>query len=365
MKSEFLQPKFDGARFAEHTLPLDVAKDLAAYETLVVELAKHLYLKDHPERQRVPKGFTADFQLHLERVDEGSARPLLSLVTAGVLAVAAGDNGYFEKARDLITQCVSAPAGQLPANFPRELLAHFNQVGRSLNEDERMELPGRNGQGAVLTPGRRKALVLEAESVYERPMELAGTIIEVNWEKASFQLRPKAGQPILVPLLEGHEWLPRKYGGLPRHQAIVRGVGAYDSRENLVKVVSVDSMELQPNYELANRFDELRGLRAGWHDGNGVALNLPSLNAIAARMVEDYPAKLPLPAIVPTPEGNLLFEWNSQGDPSLDIELPTLRGELHMFHLGQEVERPFDFSQDQAWPSLFEALAPMGSSSNA
>jgi hypothetical protein len=42
MKSEFLHPRFDDARFAEHTLPLEVARDLAAYETLVVALLKRL-----------------------------------------------------------------------------------------------------------------------------------------------------------------------------------------------------------------------------------------------------------------------------------------------------------------------------------
>jgi hypothetical protein len=125
MKSEFLQPKFDGARFREHTLPLEVARDLTAYETLVVELAKQLYIQDHPDRQRVPKGFAADFHLHLERVDDGSAKPLLSVVVAGGLAFGAGAT-YFERARDLITACVAAPDGQLPTAFPRALLGHFN-----------------------------------------------------------------------------------------------------------------------------------------------------------------------------------------------------------------------------------------------
>ena len=44
MKTEFLKPRFTGARFDEHTLPVDVARDLAAYEELVIELAKHLWL---------------------------------------------------------------------------------------------------------------------------------------------------------------------------------------------------------------------------------------------------------------------------------------------------------------------------------
>lgn len=51
MKAQFLQPRFDGARFTGHPLPLEVARDLAACKTLVVELAKHLYIQDHPERR--------------------------------------------------------------------------------------------------------------------------------------------------------------------------------------------------------------------------------------------------------------------------------------------------------------------------
>ncbi|UUE99042.1 hypothetical protein NDY24_04165 [Xanthomonas hortorum pv. pelargonii] len=66
MKIDFSQPKFTGARFDEHTLPVDVARDLAAYERLIVELAKHLYLQEHPGRQRVPKGFEAGFRLDIE-----------------------------------------------------------------------------------------------------------------------------------------------------------------------------------------------------------------------------------------------------------------------------------------------------------
>lgn len=360
MKSDFIQPRFDGARFAEHTLPLDVAKDLAAYETLLVELAKHLYLKDHSERQRVPKGFAADFHLHLERVDDGCARPMLSLVTAGALALGAGANAYFERARDLITQCVASPDGELPTDFPRELLAHFNQVGRSLNADERMELPGANGQPAVLTPERRKKLVLAADTVYERPIELAGTIVEANWEKSSFQLRQKSGQPavVVVPMPESFHTQARTYGGRQRHQITVTGIGAYDSWENLVKVVSVESLEVQPDYQLANRFDDLRALKDGWHDGQGAAPDKTKLDHLAAKLVSHYPERLPLPAIVPTPQGNLLFEWNAPGEPSLDVELSSLRAAFHAFRPGSgDTEHEFRLSEADEWPRMFAFLA--------
>ena len=165
MKTPFVQPRFVGPRFDEHTLPRAVARDLAAYETLVVELAKNLYLKDHPERQRVPKGFVADFQLHLDKIEDGSSRPLLSLITAGALALGSVNNDYLERARDLISECIASVDGNLPSDFPRELLFYFNQVGSSLNDNEQMELARTGGSSAILTPDSRKKLVLKADAV--------------------------------------------------------------------------------------------------------------------------------------------------------------------------------------------------------
>ena len=52
---EFLKSTFKGKRFDEHTLPMEVMRDLLAYESLIVELAKHLYRVQHPNRQRLPK----------------------------------------------------------------------------------------------------------------------------------------------------------------------------------------------------------------------------------------------------------------------------------------------------------------------
>ena len=358
MKLEFLQPKFEGVRFAEHTLPLEVARDLAAYETLVIELAKHLYLQEHGERQRVPKGFAADFQLHLERVDAGSARPLLTLVTAGVLALGGGENTYFQRARDLITECVAAPDSHLPEAFPRQLLAHFNQVGRSLQEGERMELTGPDGKVAVLTPDRRKKLVLAADSVYERPIEINGTIAEANWEKSTFQLRRADDSLAIVPMPESFHAQSRNYGGKNRHQVTVQGVGAFDSWDQLQKVVSVDSLEVQPDFQLAAKFDELRALESGWYDGQGVAPDKAKLDRIAARMIGHYPEKLPLPSIIPTPDGNLLLEWDAMGEPSVDLKLSDLKADFHAFKSGRgDVEREFNLSQEEEWIQFFGFLS--------
>ena len=356
MKSELLQPRFDGTRFSEHTLPLELARDLLAYERLVLDLAKRLFLKDHPERQRVPKGFGADFHLHLERIDDGSARPLLALVAAGSLALGDGSDGYLEKARDLITECIGAASGHLPEDFPSDLLIHFNQIGSSLRSDECMEFPREGGQAAILSPERRKNLVLEAATVYERPIELNGPIVEANWEKSTFQLRLSDGTLVTVPMPEVFHPQARSHGGRLRDHVTVRGTACYDPRDKLQKVVSVDSLEIQRDFHLAARFDELRALEDGWFDGAGIAPDKDALDRIADRLVGHFPEILPYPAIIPTPEGNLLFEWSMEGEPSLDISLSEMTAEFHAFSDGEDVEESFSLAMPDEWKRLFAAL---------
>ena len=54
----FLTPKLEGHRFDDHTLPVSMLEDFSAFEELVFELAKKIYLEKNPSRKRVPKGFT-------------------------------------------------------------------------------------------------------------------------------------------------------------------------------------------------------------------------------------------------------------------------------------------------------------------
>lgn len=357
MKTEFLRPRFDGARFDEHTLPLEVARDLAAYETLVIEVAKHLYKQEHPDRVRVLRGFGDDFHLHLERVDVGSAQPMLSVVTVGGLQLEAGVGDYFSRARDLISECIAATEGQLPAAFPRHLLTYFNRIGRSLRPDESMHLPRAAGEAAVLTPERRKNLVLAADKFYEREIDLSGTIGEADWEKSTFRLRLFDGSQIVVPMPQSFHGIAREYGGRQRHQVTVKGIGAYDSWERLDKVLSADAFEIQPNYQLAARFEALSNLNDGWLDGGAVAPDKEKLLLVADRVVRLFPDHLPPPVVVPTPDGNLLFEWDGKGEPSLDVRLRDMNAEFHAFTSGAaEVEASFLLSEENAWQQFFAFL---------
>jgi hypothetical protein len=357
MLSPFIQPRFVGERFNEHTLPLDVTKDMHAYQTLVVELAKHLYLKEHPHRQRVPKGFETTFELHIAKVDTGSAKPLLMATMGAAMALDLEANTYFERSRDIITECIAAK-GALPAEFPKELLIHFNQIGRSLRSDESMELDTAAGEKATLTPTRRKDLVLALAKVYDRPTHLTGYIDELDFTRGTFRMRQSDGSTVNVPMPEHFEPLARVYAGKPRHHVFVQCIASFDSFDKLQKVVDLEHLDIQPNSELVARFDALQFLEDGWFDGVGKAPNKEGLAEVADHMVKLYPEHLALPAIVPTPEGDLLLEWRQKGMPSVDIDLSAMQVEFHAIAPdGDDIVRNATLTDDADWLAFFKFLS--------
>ncbi len=358
MKSEFLKPRFTGARFDEHTLPVDVARDLAAYEELVIELAKRLWLGDHLGRERVPRGFEKGFSLHLEgMVEDGSAKPLLSCVVAGAPALQGGNKVYFEQARDLIADCVSASAaGQtLPAKFPKDLLDHFNVFGRALREGEALELP-RVGGAAQLTPERRKQLVLDAQRVYSKDVELTGYVGEIDWEKQTFRLRLDTGSAVTVPLPEHFRELARQAGGREHMRVLIKGVGVFDAYDHLQKLAETQHLELQPNQALADQMDELAALEDGWFEGRGKAPDKDQLAWATDRLVASFPESLPFPHVGPTPEGGLFLEWiRKPWRISAEILLPSHQCELQATHTatGKTLDKDCDLDQANAWPEFY------------
>jgi hypothetical protein len=365
MNTAFVQPKFIGSRFERHTLPVDIARDLAAYEALLIALAKHLYLQDHPDRQRVPKGFS-DTHLDIVSIEEGSSKPVLALTTAAISTLPLQlplfpdiENSYFSKSRDLIAECIAAHESALPNKFPKELLSYFNQLGRSLKDGETMELSQANKpQTAVLSPEKRKKLVLAVNKVYEREVELSGSIVEADWEKSTFRLRLMDGSQTTVPMTENFHDKVRQSGGRIRDCAFIKGIAAYDSWERLQKVLVVESLEIIKNSMLTVRFDELSQLEDGWDNGQGIAPKRGLFETVAKMLIDSYPENSLLPSIVPTQTGNLLLEWDAIGDPSVDIDLDTMEASFHAFGQNEtDLDADFSLIDTKSYAEFFAFLS--------
>jgi hypothetical protein len=54
---------FQGGRFLDHGVDVDVLEEVARYKALLVETAKELWRRRNPNRERLPKNFEDSLQL--------------------------------------------------------------------------------------------------------------------------------------------------------------------------------------------------------------------------------------------------------------------------------------------------------------
>ncbi len=361
MQQDFLKPRLIGGRFEEHSLPLDVLKDWSAFEELVIEIAKDIYLKENKERKRAPRGFTDEFSLHLTAVEPGSAIPVLKRYFSGENLPF---SDHFDRALALVQAAIIAVnVGQaVPVEFPREYLGYFNRFGSSLREGERVEwnVAG-SSQAVVYDRSTRKKLVLTGAKSYQAAADLRGWITEVNAEKNSYTIKLIGG--------------PKLLGGYPRELAnhvlvalsefqrekfqsckvLVRGLTDYDLNDQALRVAETQHLEMLDPNDVTARCEELAQLKDGWLDGEGKAPSREGLASLQKAWGATSAESLPLPFIYPTPEGGIQMEWClGDWEISAEVELDHLTAELLAINVTTRASKAdvADLSVPEGWAKM-------------
>jgi hypothetical protein len=315
MHRVFLKPKLLGARFAEHTLPLEVVEDWAAFEVLVKAVAKHLYLKDNPGKKNAPSGFNDEFSLHLAGLEEGSTIPVLENVCT---AANQRFQSFFDRSLIVILAAIAAVGmGQpLPQEFPKSCLPLFNKFGSALAEDESIEFS--RGGGAVPVPYNRtiqRELVLRGASSYQDTVDLRGWVVALNAEKGLFTVKlirggeyeclyPEDSAENLFDCLK--EYQKSKSQGT---KVGVRCTAELDRHKQIVKIISTQRIDILDANDVASRCEELALLKDGWLDGEGKALHKDGLKWFTGMWTAARTESIPLPYIYPSLEGGIRLEW--------------------------------------------------------
>ena len=356
----FIKPRFVGPRFDDHTLPLAAAKDLAAYEELVLELAKHLYRQKHQDRERVPKGFGDGFALHLEKIEAGSAKPaIVALLAGGVLFSSLPPE--IAEARDLINTVIATDVRQpLPATFPKDLYGYFNRLGRSLEVGEKIEwTPDAPNNKTELTPEKRKRLVLAHRETYEAEVSIIGKVEELDAKKKTGVLRSDDGEG--VGFVFDDPFFDDLRDGLGSKTVFVRfkGVGLFDVNEKLTSLTEIEQLDTLPHYTLTNAVDGLGQLKDGWIEGAGKAPTAENLAWLSNELATRFPATLEYPSVAPTEEGNVILEWiGSEARTELEVNFEERRLELYATNMlaGSFVEEQYPLDQLEAAFGKVEGL---------
>jgi len=336
-----------GARFDGHAVPVDVLSELNAYRNLVVAVARGVFFQENRGRQRVPKNFEDGFRLVLRTIESGSAvLPIerLGIPGAGASQLSLGlpqtAPDYFERARDLISEVVRAVAAgkPLPADFPQDALPQFNLFGRTLIDDEVIEMSAPHQSKADYSRQVRKQLVLANAQTYEDAADVTGQVVQFDRQRKVFELLHE-GNRIGGRLEDISEDAVRIIStacaqGDQLHVR-VEGLGAYDSADRLIRFVKIDDVSyaedeaLKLQLDVDKQLEALAQLPEGWFDGEGSALDRNGLVWLAQVLKRAEAEGLRRPYLYPMPDGRLQAEWpHPDAEVSAEIDVIAHTAEL-------------------------------------
>ena len=308
---------------------------------MVLEVARWRFLKENPGRQRSPRWFNR-IDLKLTSIDRGSAVPVISLVLDEPFsdAVPFRYQRFYEQARDDIADVIGAAEYSKPqvghARFPNHCLAYFNRIGRSLRDDEWIELltPARSEPVRLTKESRLRLLQWSSMTKASQEVTLRGVVCEADQARMTFELQPVFGPKVGGPIPD--EYLETVMEALTRYnrgeRVLVEGVGRRDRNNRLSGLESVKRISCLPPLDVPARLEEFRELRDGWLEGDGQAPDHAGLDWLATSFDRYYPDDVALPHTFPTPKGSVELEW-SLGSQSvvLEVDLETRWGDWVRF----------------------------------
>lgn len=336
----FLCARFAGGRFGSHAIPFDVLPDLAAYRSLIIEVAKMLFKRRHNNRERVPKGFEDSFQIGLVRVEGGQSavaigRRLPSLRQAvlpqGNLNFPAYEE--FDEARAYVDDLIRRvrDTDEVPEDFPSELAGRFNPFGQSLQSDEYVELGFDTPNPVRYDTFIRKRIVLSREKTYENAVNGVFTLNGGINDSGTIHVLDETGASLDFRPLSGFEFA-KAYARRAQRVRLV-GTGLYDRSERLRRLLDISIIynDDEPRQPFDERLDEIAQAPEGWYQPGNRA---PSQAAVEAMRKFVRLAVLEVathtPYLYPLPEGGVAAEWTvGPWEASANINLDGAQIEFH------------------------------------
>ncbi len=363
---EFLRPRLVGNRFDGHAIPLELLRDIAALEPMILEAARIEYLRGHEDRQRLPNGFMAGLSLVLSGVQEGSAVASIDLEVNTEQGFQVEAVECLQKARDSILEAIDAAGREEPVGdlLSPKTLAQFNQIGRRIRPGEAIDFsPSLSGPAVRLSREARRHLV-HAASESSRVLEeviVKGGVEAVDHKRNEFRVLQTDGRKVTGPLRGTFEEVVLE--GCSHFEdgakVQIRGIGEFARTGSLARIDSVDHAVILDPMDISLRIDELRALRSGWLDGAGRPLPRDGLDWLGDCFDRWYPRDLGSPFLYPTEESQVRAEWPlGDVDASIEVDLTEKSGAFHAFNFktGRENVKTLDLAGRGGWEALIALL---------
>lgn len=311
-----LEPHFEGDRFRDHSLPFTLLRDLEALQGIILEIAKNDYKNSNPTRQRIPRGFSDQLELHLS-TRGGSFVAEVALITDDSLLE--GCDPRMQRARAACDRFLEALAHVQeqrpgpPPSLPDSAWPYVEKFGRGLHPDESIHMAAPGSGKVQLTREIRRQLLLSrsGSKPLTEEVEVVAKVVDVRPRDQLMPIELKDGRviPCMINDQQVAELGPMRVDDFGVRWVLIRGIGLLDGSQQLVRVEGADSIELLDPLDPIVQLEQLRRLAAGWLDGQGVPPSVHLLDQIGAWLETHLRGEQPVPRLYPTPEGGVEAEW--------------------------------------------------------
>ena len=330
-----LEPRFEGDRFRDHSLPFSLLRDLEALQGIILEIAKSDYKENNPTRQRIPRGFRDQLELHLS-TRSGSFVAEVTLMTDGSLLE--GFDPRLLRARAACDRFLATLShiqeqrqGPTPS-LPDRAWPYVEKFGRGLQPDESICMAsGGNGEVRLTREIRRQLLRSRPGSKpLSEDVKILAKVVDVRPRDRVMPIELRDGRviPCTINAEQVADLGDVRVGDFGARWALIRGIGLFDRSQQLLRVEEADTLELLDNTDPIVQIEQLRQLPAGWLDGKGVPPSGLLLDQISAWLENHLRSEEPSPRLYPTPEGGVEAEWLI-GRLDLSIEFDPNNNTVH------------------------------------
>ncbi len=310
-----LEPHFEGRRFRNQTLPFALLRDLEALQGIILEIAKSDYKQSHPNRQRIPRGFSGQLELHLS-TRGGSFVAEVALITDDALLE--GCDPRMQRARSACDRFLEVLAHVQeqrqgpPPSLPDTAWPYVEKFGRGLHQDEGIRMASTKSVEVRLTREIRRELLLSrpGSKPLTEEIEVVAKVVDVRPRDHLMPIELKDGRVILCVINDQQvaDLRDVRVGDFGERWALISGIGMLDTSQQLLRLEEADSIELLDPLDPIVQIEQLRQLPAGWLDGQGVPPSGQLLDQISA-WLESHLRGEQFPRLYPTPEGGVEAEW--------------------------------------------------------
>jgi hypothetical protein len=362
-RASFGEFSLHGGRFIDgEGMPIEALEELKNYRTLIVSVASSLYRNDHPQKNRLPRGFEKQLDMRVRSFRKGCLAVDLDYNVNEATQYTFDDENinYFIRARESVEReaktILETGAPSDDGSFPEETLPQLLKTGKTLHDDEKL-LIGDGQDSQAWFDKTWREIVKELEEPQPEDAVIVGRIIglsvNMNDGSATYKFLESESGSVFTNKASNTMWPKlRNFLGQasgPLVNLSVDLMKPVSGPETIVKTKNVE-LALPESYQMI--IQDLTQLKKGWYDppeifGEPISpVSIDRTELIIQASVEDGHGDM---TITPVPDGGVQIEWTDN-----DYEIVVApEGWVHAFNLSDD--------RDEDGEMKFPQTAPVGS----